>query len=230
MAEAQRAIGAASKAGIVLMVGHLRRRQGATRRLREMLDRGELGMIHHLEANLSSPVGQKPRAGWRNDPAECPAGGMTALGVHMVDNLHYLAGPMNRVSAFSKSLLGAGNLDEITTVAVEFESGALGHLETSTVIPKVSLTAAYGTEGAAWSEEEGARLYTQKIGETARTGHSVDAGDALAEEIAEFAECIREGGTPETGGPEAMEVVAVLEAIIESAGSGKAVEVSRFRP
>ncbi|MDP6107633.1 MAG: Gfo/Idh/MocA family oxidoreductase, partial [Candidatus Brocadiia bacterium] len=61
VAEARQAIAAASKAGIVLMVGHHRRRQGATRRLREMLDKGELGMLHHLEANLSSPIGLKPR-------------------------------------------------------------------------------------------------------------------------------------------------------------------------
>ncbi len=229
VAEAQRAVDAASKAGIVLMVGHHRRRQGATRRLREMLDKGELGMVHHLEANLSSPIGLKPRGGWRSDPAECPAGGMTGLGVHMIDNLHYLAGPMKRVSAFSKKLLGAGNLDEITTAAIEFECGALGYLETSTVIPKVCLTAAYGTEGAAWSEEEGGKLYIQKTREDTRTSLPVEAGDALAEELAEFAKCTRDGGTPETGGPEAMEVVAVVEAIIESAGTGVTVEVGRFR-
>ena len=47
--------------------------------------------------------------------------------------------------------------------------------------------------------------------------------------MTEFASCIRDGATPETGGPESIEVVAVLEAVIESVNSGQAVEVSKFR-
>jgi predicted dehydrogenase len=91
------------------------------------------------------------------------------------------------------------------------------------------MTAAFGTEASAWADEEGSKLYFQKKDQQAREDVPVEAGDALADQMAEFARCVRGGGAPETGGPEGIEVVAVQEAIIESAASGKVVEVSQYR-
>ena len=229
VADANKCIDATEKAGVTLLIGHHRRRQGANRRIREMIDEGALGMIHALEANLSNPNGQNPRSGWRNDPAECPAGGMTGLGVHMVDNLQYLTGPAKRVSAFSKQLFGAGNLDDVTNIILEYESGPLGYITTCYVTPKQCTTSAHGTEASAWSEDEGGRLYLQKKDENQRNELSVDGSDALAEEIQEFGKCIRGEAAPETDGKAAREVVAVLESIVESAKSGRVVEVSEIR-
>ncbi len=229
VAEADKCIDATEKAGVVLLVGHHRRRQGANRRIREMIDAGELGMLHALEANLSNPNGQNPRSGWRNDPAECPAGGMTGLGVHMVDNLQYLAGPAKRVSAFSKQLLGRGNLDDVTNIILEYEGGPLGYITTCYVTSKQCTTTAHGTEASAWSEDEGEKLFLQKKAENARSELPVEGGDALAEQVHEFARCIRGEAKPETDGKAAREVVAVLESIIESANSGRVVEVSEVR-
>ncbi len=229
VAGGKRAAEAAGKAGVVLQVGHHRRRMGATRRLREMIDNNELGMIHQLEANIANANGQVPRQGWRNDREECPVGGMAALGVHKLDNFHYLAGPIKRVFAFSKKLFAGGNLDDVSVIGMEFESGPLGYLQTSIVIPPIITTAVYGTDGNAWSEEDGAKLFLQKKGEGSRSEISVEQGDALADELLEFARCIRGGGKPETGGAEGLEVVAVLEAIIESINTGRAVDVSDFR-
>ena len=76
--------------------------------------------------------------------------------------------------------------------------------------------AVYGTEGAAWSEEDGARLFRQKMGEQTRSEHPVDAVDGLADQLQEFATCIRTGARPEVSGPEALEVVAILEACMKS--------------
>ena len=44
---------------------------------------------------------------------------------------------------------------------------------------------------------------------------TVDPGDAEAEQLDDFSRCIRDGGSPETGGKEGLEVVTVLEAIID---------------
>lgn len=228
VADAKRASDAASKAGVILQVGHHRRFQAATRRIREMIDSGELGEIYQMEANLSMPGGGA-RAGWRDDPAECPVGGMTGLGVHMVDNLHYLAGPVKRVSAFSSKLTTEGNLDDVASIVLEFKSGALGYIGTTYGIPKVFNTAVFGTQANAWSEDEGNLLFVQKRGETTRSNTPVEPRDGLADELTEFAQCIRSGGTPQVGGPEGTEVIAVLESIIESVNTGKAVEVDKFR-
>ena len=49
--------------------------------------------------------------------------------------------------------------------------------------------------------------------------------DAVVEELAEFARCVREGTPPEVGGAEGTRNIAVLEAIVESAATGRTVPV-----
>lgn len=214
--EGRRAIEACERAGVALQVGHHRRRQAATRALRHMVEAGELGDLALLEANLSSVNNLNPRQGWRNDPAECPLGGMTGLGVHMADNLAYLAGPAARVSVFSRQVLGRGNLDDTTAFIIEFDSGALGYLGTAMVTPKVCTTAAYGTSGAAWSEQEGTRLFQQSTDEPNRSEQPITPTDALTDQLVEFANSIRGLTTPETDGHAALHVVAILEAGVHS--------------
>ena len=229
VADGKAAVNAAKAAGVVLQVGHNRRRQPATRRLKQMIDNGELGMVHYAEANLSYPKGLNPRGGWRAEPSESPAGGMTGLGVHMADNLNYLLGKPVRVAAFSKQVVGVSRLDDVTTATIEYDSGPLAFLATSMVIPDIARTAVFGTEAAAWNEVDGERFYIQRVGELERSPHSIDQLDTVRDELQEFAANVRSGGTPETGGPEALEAVAILEGIVESAARGTVVDLDEVR-
>ncbi|HEX6131205.1 MAG TPA: Gfo/Idh/MocA family oxidoreductase [Actinomycetota bacterium] len=227
---ARRAAEAADRAGVVLQVGHNRRRQPANRRIKEMIHGGELGTLLQLEGFHSAAGGHKPDLPpWRRDPSECPAGGMTALGVHTVDTFHDWVGPAKRVSAFSTKVADLSDLDEATTVMIEYEGGVLGTIGTTYWTAPIVSTAAYGTEAAVWNEEDGARLFVQPRTEGVRAERPVDAIDTIEDELAEFARCIRDGGRPETGGPEGVEVAAVLEAILRSAETGTAVDVDALR-
>ena len=222
VADAAACIAAAEAAGVLLAVNHFRRRQAATRRIRELLMDGALGDLQQLEAYFSRPVGQQPMPGWRDDPEEAPAGGMTALGVHMVDNLQSLAGRCARVTALSKRLLGRGRIDDVTGVLLEYESGPLAYLGTSLVVPKITTTLAMGTEAAAWSDEDGTRLYVQGRDEETRTEVPVAASDPVRDSVAAFVAAVRDGtGDPVTA-HEGLEVVAVLEAVQQSAARGGA--------
>jgi predicted dehydrogenase len=228
VAEAKKAIKAANEGKVVLQVGHHRRRQGANRRIRAMIDNGELGALHQLEGNLSVFKQQPPT--WRSKAEEQPLGGLTGLGVHMIDTLHYLAGPMKRVFCFSKKVTGKqGDIDEATMIAAEFESGPLGYIGFSLCVPKVCTVGAFGDKASAWSDEEGAKLYFEKNDQFTRSELEVVGGDALADEIAEFARSIRGETKPETGGPEGLAVVEVMEALYESQKTGQAVDVADFR-
>ena len=227
VAEAKKAIAAAQKAGIVLQVGHHRRRLGANRRIKEMIDQNELGVPHQFEATFVISKPQPPT--WRSKPEEQPLGGLTGLGVHMIDTLHYFTGPMKRVFCFSKQITGQQPIDEATVVAVEFEQGPLGYIGFSLSQPRVCNVAAFGNEASAWSEEDGSRLYFQTKSEFTRTELPVEAGDAIADQITEFAQSIRGEATPETGGPEGLAVVEVMEALVESQKRGQPVDVADFR-
>jgi predicted dehydrogenase len=230
VADAKRAIDATNAAGVTLQIGHNKRRHPANRRIKELIDGRALGTLLHLEGNQSGPAAHKPDlAAWRADPAEDPAGSMAPMGVHLVDTFNYFAGPAKRVAAFSKRVQGWRDIDEATTVMIEYESGPLGYLGTSYFVPPVVATAAYGSAGNAWMEEDGARLFVQKLGEPARSEQETETIDTVVDELAEFADCVMQGATPETGGPEGLEVAAVLEAAVESIGSGKAVDVADRR-
>lgn len=229
VASAKRAVVAADEAGIVLQVGHNRRRQPANRRLKQLIDSDQLGVVHYAEANLSYPKGLQPRGGWRGDPEESPAGGMTGLGVHMADNLLYLLGRPSRVAAFSRRVIGVGELDDVTMATLEFESGALALLATSMVIPDIGRTAVWGTKAAAANEVDGAQFYFQPTGEKERTAQPVDTIDTVVDELEEFGRNVRDGSRPETGGPEALEVTAVLEGIVESVKNATVVDLDEIR-
>ena len=97
------------------------------------------------------------------------------------------------------------------------------------VIPDIARTAVWGTEAAAWNEVDGAHFFTQKVGEKERTEHEIDTLDTVRDELEEFAANVRNGSQPETGGEEATEVVAVLEGLVESAATGKVVDLDAVR-
>ncbi len=230
IAEARRAIDATERAGVTLQVGHNRRRQPANRKIRSMIESGELGTVLQLEGFHSSPGAHNPDlVAWRTDPEECPAGGMSALGVHTVDTFNYLAGPAARVFAFSKRIIGATALDDATAVTIEYQGGPIGQIGTSYFVPPVVSLAVYGTDGNAWNEEDGGRLLTQARADKARTERPVEQIDTIQDEMAEFATSIRDGAVPETGAAEGLEVALVLEGIVRSVESGSAVDLAQWR-
>lgn len=225
------AVDAAREAGVVLQVGHQRRRHPAHRAIRELLDDGSIGAIEMVEANHSLPGGfSMPDEAWRRNPEQSPLGSLTSLGIHQIDTFHYLAGPIAGVSVVTRPGRGDITIDEATALLFDFESGAVGTLLTSFFTPWNIRLAMHGTEGAAFSDHDGSRLEVQKRGDTERSPQPLPEVDAVADQLVEFAEGVRGRHAPEVGGEEALEVVAVMEAGIESAHTGRRVAISDVRP
>lgn len=233
-ADGRRATEACRGAGVVLAVGHQRRRHPGSRAAKRLIDAGALGRVVQIEGNISADIGFTFKPGiWRTVPAETPAGAMTNLGIHHVDTFHYLLGPIARVMAFSRRVALTGvEIDDATSILFEFASGALGYLGTSWVhANRTSVITLHGTAAQAYWEADGARLLVAKRGQALPEAvplGSVErmAGDAILEELAEFARCVREGGRPEVGGEAGTANVAVLEAIVESANTGRIATVN----
>ncbi|MCY4632271.1 MAG: Gfo/Idh/MocA family oxidoreductase [bacterium] len=220
------AVAAAADAGTVLMVGHQRRRLAAVRRIRALVDEGTLGTP--LLATSVFAVGRGFPATWRSSRDESPLGGMTGLGVHMIDTFHYLVGPIRRVSAFSNGVLAGEPLDHATGLLFEFTSGAVGNLVTSHYTPVTEELCIFGSVASASSHNEGSRLFTQQRGEMDRNEVPLEEIDALAEQLAEFAGAVRGTSVPETDGEVGLAVIAVLEAAVASVERGEAVAVAEF--
>jgi len=226
VASAKRAIEAATSAGIVLQVGHNKRRQAGNRFIHEKVADGTLGQIQNIETNISVPVAFNPNLpAWRKTREELPAGGMTPLGVHMLDTIHYFGGDVKRVYAMSRRVSNLLEVDDVTTILFELESGAGAYLATLMATPNITTVGVMGTEGAAWSEADGAHAFIQKRGEPYRTEVPVTTIDTIQDEIQEFAHCIRTGDEPETGAKEGLAVMEVFEALLRSIDEDAPVDV-----
>lgn len=223
--DARAAIEAADKGDVILQVGHQRRRLAAHRAMKRLVDDGRIGAIQMLEANHSLPNGYKmPQEAWRWDAAESPLGSMTSLGIHQIDNFHYLAGPIARVGARARRGRDV-TIDEAAALVFEFETGAVGTLVSSFFTPWDIRLTLHGTEGSAFARADGAELGYQARNESEPVAQTLTPVDAVSDQLDEFARVVREGGRPEVGGEEALAVVAVLEAAVQSAESGQFVEV-----
>ena len=97
------------------------------------------------------------------------------------------------------------------------------------VIPDIARTAVWGTERAACNDEDGLRFLTQEVGSKTWIEHEVETLDTVRDQLEEFAANVRNGTTPETGGPEALEATVLLEGIVESATEGIVVDLDEVR-
>src|ERR1700755_1477227 len=103
-ASAARCIDAAEAAGVVLAVGMNRRFLPAVRDLMSRAKSGDLGTLLHVEANYSAnAIGFYSEGSWRLDPSEVPCGGLTGLGINMIDSMIEMLGPVQSVVAVSSS-------------------------------------------------------------------------------------------------------------------------------
>jgi predicted dehydrogenase len=150
-AAAKRAAEAAARAGITLSVGYNWRFQPALTRIRELLADGTLGKLLHIEGNFCGPSAYRfPKGHWRHDRNEGPAGGMTGRGVHVVDAMLSLAGPIAQVTAQSRRLVHDYGMDDTTSMLFQFASGATGYLGTIIATAETWRMQVFGSKG--WAE------------------------------------------------------------------------------
>jgi predicted dehydrogenase len=236
-------IDACRAAGVVLMVAHVARRHAGNRMAKKLLDAGTLGKPMLVEANLSSEQGVTlvpEEFRWRGDDLGCPGGPLMTMGVHHADTFNYLFGPVKSVfSVFNRRHIDAP-IPDVTTTVLQFESGLLGYIGSTFASPRTNWMRIYGTEanlvrsftgvdrtrhhGRPRSVDEDTRL--ELIRSTGTEPVEVPVGDPMLEQIDEFADCIRSGKKPETGGESSMRALAVIRAAIESAATGKPVDVN----
>lgn len=228
VADCQRMIAATDKAGVVLANGLNKRRMPAFRKAHEIVMAGGVGTVVLVEANSSSDYGwaMTPET-WRWSREESPGGPLTTHTIHHADILNYWLGAPKRVTGFSRKVCGPMAADDVVNACLEFESGALGYLAGSFISPTRKYFNLLGTDGLIYVDEDTGTLFYKKKGalafETVGTWGATQTPFSLQEELHEFAGCIQQGTTPEVGGREGMAAVAIIEAIVRSSDTGRAV-------
>lgn len=232
------ALRACAKAGVTLAVGYNWRFQPALQEIRRMLDDGRLGKLLHLEGNFCGPSAYRFPAGhWRQAREEGPAGGMTGRGVHVVDAFLYLAGRIGTVHAQSARRVLRHGLDDTTSMLFRFKSGASGYLGTVIATAETWRMQVFGSNGwvevgdvehlTTWQMKacvmDPKNLWAHQKPQV-MTFPQISTERAELENFARAAEARRPlaiaGGDEEHG-------VAVFEAILNSARTGRTIRVAR---
>jgi len=143
------AMDAVRSAGIVFAAGHNRRFLPTVQLCHEMVEAGRLGRILHVEGNMSGHVGARyTNDMWRVDPGESPAGGLAGSGIHVIDAMIHLVGPIAEVLAQSDRLVHTIDFDDTTSMLFRFESGTTGYLTAMTATAPTFRIALFGSEGS----------------------------------------------------------------------------------
>lgn len=227
-------IAAAERNNVKLAGVFQRRTYESTRKVREAVRTGKLGKLvlgdcyqKYFRSHEYYASGDW-RATWELDGG----GALMNQGVHGIDLIMYLMGPVKRVSAYCRRLVRNIAVEDTAVAIVEYENGAIGVLEgTTSVTPgagcEVEISGDNGTVGLSgdtittWKiagEEE------EEAGEAAEEGTASDplalAATGHVAHVQDLCEAIIEDREPAIPGREARRAVELIKAIYKSSREG----------
>lgn len=239
-ADAEAAVAATEKAKVTLGLGYNRRFHPEMTKLRERIRSGNLGTILHVEATMTFPnaLMLKPTQ-WRANREETPCGGLTPMGVHAIDGMIDLCGPITQV--FCQSFRQAVEIDSDDTTSILFrmKGGMSGYLGTITATGPGFSFQVFGTKG--WVRLEGMTHVAGASSEERRTTlfgackfqptkGPAETWEAAKLDVTRFS--LEAFAKAASGGPaypiptaEMIHGASVTEAVVRSAASGKTEKV-----
>ncbi len=240
--EARQIAAAAEKNGKSLLYAAPRRFGAAEQAASQALAKGYAGDPYHARAawnrSRAIPVG----TGWFSDKSKSGGGALIDLGVHMLDLAWHLLGHPKPQSAFAVSQqrfkdLAAPNVpydvEDAAFALLKFEGGKSLELSASWALNQPphqqgAVCRVYASKGALdVYTPQGATIYRKFD----------DKGDAEATPLKppktlghvalmkHFKDCIHGKEKPLLGGPEGVQLMAMIDALYKSAETGKSVEV-----
>jgi predicted dehydrogenase len=205
----------------ILMVGHIMEYHAATLKLKEYLDRGELGEIYYLystRVNLGK-VRDIENALWSFAPHD----------ISMI--LFLLEKEPVSVSATGRSYIQKG-IEDVAFMTIHFAGGVMAHIHVSwldphkdrklTVVGSKKMAVFDDTQSAEkiWIYDKGvdARMDYNTYGEylSLRTGDilipKIETTEPLRSECQHFIECVEKRKTPRSDGMDGLRVLRILDA------------------
>jgi predicted dehydrogenase len=171
-AEAESLLAAAEEAGVKHLTCFNYRFMPAVRLAHELIHGGEIGEIHQVRIRYSQE--------WRTDPdteLPAPAGALTIIGCHAVDQARFLVGEIAAVTGRLTSPVTTPERrfrgqpiqqDDTVTMLAEFANGLVGTIDASLVAPGKKNDLAWeinGSKGSvSWSLQQLNHLYVHRRG------------------------------------------------------------------
>lgn len=224
--------------GVKLATIFNRRFLHGTRRAYDVVQGGQLGRLLVADMLFKSYRSAEyySESGWRGTWDKEGGAALINQGVHGVDLMTWIAGPIVRVQGHARHLRHQHIEGDDTTIAVcEYASGALGIIQcTTSVYPRqLDRIELHGERGSIFLEDykisrwelEGVEPGEPEAALMALPG--ADRGVALGHfrQIQDMADAVRENRDPVVTGHDALHSLAVIEAIYQAERTGGPVEV-----
>jgi predicted dehydrogenase len=234
--EAAAAVETVRRAGVTLGLGYNRRFHPEMTKLRQRIRSGELGTVLHVEATMTFPNAlMLTPTQWRASRDETPCGGLTPMGVHAVDGMIDLCGPIDQVYCQSFRRAVAIDADDTTSMLFRMKAGMSGYLGTMTATGPGFSFQVFGSNGwvrlegmthvaGASSEERRTRLFGAcKFQPAKGAAETWEAEKLDVTRAALDAFAVACSGGPPYPIPldEMVHGAAVTEAVVRSAASGR---------
>jgi predicted dehydrogenase len=243
-----RIIDACRRHGVQLAVIFPSRFGDANRTLKAAVDAGRFGRLTLGETTCKWWRSQAyyDEGGWKGTKALDGGGALMNQAIHNVDLLVWLMGPVTHVSAFTATLAhGRIEVEDTAVACLRFAGGALGVIQAATSVhPGLPKTVAiHGDRGTAvveqddvlrWqftpeTEEDRAvrERFAQKVGASGGSSNPAAISHVgHARQLADFVQALRASRPPLVDGREGRKAVAVVEAIYQSAATGRALQLT----
>lgn len=234
LSEARRTVEMCERAGVQLGIVLQHRFRKASLDARALMDSGKLGSLYLAEILVPwwRPQSYYDEPG-RGSYARDGGGVLINQAIHTMDLALWLTGPVTSVQAMTATTTTHDMESEDFAVAgLRFENGAAGSLVASTAsFPGTSETIRLHFDKASLELDAGVLRVTwrdgriQQLGEVTSTGGGADpmafTHDWHQAVIEDFATALRDGRSPAVTGREALGVHHLIDAIEQSAQSGR---------
>lgn len=239
---ADRLIAEAARGGVTLGVMFQDRLKPDVQRLKALVESGRLGtpILSTAAVKWYRPPEYYRGSRWRGTRRFDGGGALMNQGVHTVDLLLWLFGPVRRVFGRTSTKLHAIEVEDTAVAVLEFASGALGTIEAATsaypgYARRIELTGTAGTVVL-----EGDRLIRIDLRDQP-AGGAAAAPAAPPESAAspvvtdatphrrvfeDFIRAVETHGTPCCSGADGRRSVEVIEAIYQSALENRSIDLA----
>lgn len=240
----------ADEEGKLLMIAFVRRFGNDADILKSFVDKGSMGDLYYAKATYLRRNGFP--GGWFGDKEYSGGGPLIDLGVHVIDLVRYLAGNPKPVSVYGVTYANLGpnratggqgwvsstsglkfkyNVEDFASALVRFDNGMTLAVETSfnlNIKNDMGNIELFGTKAGAkidpqiefFTDMNNMLVDIKPAGDTA-----LNFNGLFNREIAHFADCVRTGNPCRSTAADGVAVMQILDAIYESAKTGKEVSI-----
>lgn len=224
-------IAAAKEAGVVLYYGETNRTMTAAVEAKRAVDAGRIGRLIGVQATYAHwQGGRYLSTAWRYDPAITGGGQLLDGGIHYIDVMLHIGGPVRSVSCFTTRFRPELGGEDTAVVNLRFaEDGRLGTLFSSQAAgiwtPNPGFVA-FGTEGVlSLGGPLGALVLHRPDLPEKREVLLAEGGDSFAEMTRRYLDTVLNGAPNPSPGEVGRENLRVVLAAYESERQGREVAV-----